>query len=352
MPKRYSFTNASPIHTRLSTLISMASETQTSPLPESKSSRYRSVKRALASDALPLPLPLAASSVTPPPPRLDRTSHSFSRYRSPRSIKLPPTSPSDLASGPAPRHGIEQAPHPEAYTSKLCAATRQTIPSGRHTVSLATQRVHESPHSPEADCSIPTIYRGLALRPKNGAGHMHTKLQDTASKSTLQSPQSTGECESQQQGNEGKVKHKSRQLPATETQRTPGLGPLPRYDTADNGQKRLGEQDACGTLRADTGQVKKLELPTREKHRRSGRKRDVIESAPSFPKNSTDHGSGSLPSSGHHRPSPAISANTGTTAETLISTVWSPVRLDSGAGAVASGLDAPLSAVNAGERVR
>jgi len=321
----------------------MASETQTAPLPEPKFSRYRSVKKALARDTLPLPL--APLSMPTPSPRLNPTSQSFSRYRTTRSGKLPPTSSSNLVLEPVLGHGIEQAPSPKGYDSRPIASTRQTFPSGKHTVSLATKGAHELPRSPDADCSNPATPPVPTLQRNNHSRHMYTKPLDTPSDSTAESPQRTGGWESRQQGHEGTARHEGRQLPPSETQQIPRQDSLCRKDAGITFQKSLG------TLGGDMKRVKKLEIQEGEKHKRSGPKRGVVRSTSSSPNNIPESETRMLPSLDCDRHPPAMSDGRAKKGEAPNRSISSPVHLELGGGRVVSGLDAPLSAVNAGERV-
>lgn len=323
----------------------MALETQMVPLPEPKFSRYRSVKRALARDTLPLPLP--PSSTARPPPRLDSTSQSFSRYRGTRSDKLPPTSPSNLASESAQGHAKELAHSPNGHASRRMVSTRQTSPSERHTVSVANQGAHELPRSSDLDCFKPSTRSRPTSEPKKDDRHMHNKPLGTPSQCTGEGPQIPREWESRQQGHEDKAWGEGGQPPETESRQKAGQDFLLRNDAGKIRQKRLGERDACGALGGDTQQVKKLEIQEKEEHKRSDQKRDVIQSTSSFRKEINDY----VSNLDYDRSPFPVSAITGKREKTLNRTISSPVRLEAGGGGIVSGLDAPLSAVNAGERV-
>lgn len=301
------------------------------------------MKKALARDTLPLPL--APSSMPTPSPKLNPTSQSFSRYRSTRFGKLPPTSYSNPVLEPALGHGIEQAPSPKGYDSRPIASTRQTFPSGKQTVSLATEGAHELPRSSDADGSNPATPPGPTSQRNNHSRHMHTKLLETPSDFTAESPQRTGEWESRQQGHEGKARHEGRQLPPSETQQTPGQDSLRRTDAEDLSRESLG------TLGGDIKQVQRPEPQERGKHKRSGPKRGVFQSTSSSPNSITEIETRYLSSLGYDSRSPAISGGRAKKVEASNRSILSPVRLELGGGGAISGLDAPLSAVNAGERV-
>lgn len=312
------------------------------------------MKRASARDTLPLPLllPLAPPSMTPPSPRCDPSSQSFSRYRSARPRKLPPTVPSTLTLEAAFGHGTEQALGSRGHASGPIASTRQTLPSERHALSSATTRVHEFPRSPDANCSSPATRSGPTSQLDNGGRLIHTMPLDTQSDSIAGSPQPTGEREPRQQGYKGKARCEGRRLPASETKQTPGQDPLRRDDAVKGCQERLGEaQNTCATPGEDTQQIKKLEVPVREEHKPLGQKADSVQSSSSLRKNITESENGLLSSSNYDRSSIAQLASARKRGETLNKTVPAPVRVRLEGEGLVCGLDAPLSAVNAGERV-
>lgn len=180
---------------------------------------------------------------------------------------------------------------------------------------------------------------------------MHTKPLGTQSQSIGESPQIAREWETRQLSHEDRAGREGRHLPEIEMQQEAGGEFLRSQGIKETRQKALKEQNIGGGLEGDAKQVKRPEIKGNEEDKGSGYKGDIIHSTASLRSDVRDNQPRLRRSTGCDRPSAALSASNGRQEEVLKRTISPPVYLELGGGGIVPGIETPLSAVNAGERV-
>lgn len=279
----------------------MATEVQAAPpLLEQKFSRYRSVKKASAKQAISSPpLPPIAS------PRQDeRVARSASRYRRARPGALP-LSAQDQEHGRPP-----MTPDSQESQSQL-----RTFPMPKQPL----------PETSPVDATNPALRSRTISEPNQPGSYEPTSVRGISSKSTAERPQTIAERQSRDQRHEHKARHEARQVSRVEGERKRRSKQKLQVEKET---QRIQAEETVDCHTAPSVQ------PTLSSKASFTRDRFVLPSILKRDKATI-------------MPSPWSRD----TKEELKRKISSPMCVDAGAGGLAPGTNVPISSVNAGERV-